>query len=777
MNLNSILKQTIMTDTITEVNEVKIPLTRAEDPDDFEDDLDATGIVDVDHTPTPTYRPRIPDQLTTWDLLNLRFARIWRLVPSSWSVERDPSAALRHVLTLSGFLFLCIFIFSVPSLLYVVSPRAPTPPGTSPDLDEAASMISGKNGAVAADNPICSELGVKVLRDMSGTAVDAMVSTVLCQGILSPFASGLGGGAFILTHEESTGISTFYDARETAPKDVNMARFKDDATKAKFGGLSVAVPGELMGLYRAHQELGRLNWSQVVLPAIKVAEEAKVGKFLAIKLQQMNKTVFSSPSLQAIFTKKVASKHTESQQSAQAAAEIPGRRRDIIMGESLGVSRGVAESLQDSDVVTDANDKDKHGVRPKQTAKEDANATYSIRLLEEGDKLVNAALVETLKNIAEKGPNALYVDHSEALAKEVQEAGGVMTKEDLQNYHVVRRNVLTSPYQGFEIIGAPPPSAGGATIAMALNMITELQFRRVGRNSVSYQMLTETLKWVFGARMGLADPDFVQSAKWQSRNMMSRREAMRRVYRIQEDRTHAPRFYSKKISTSKLEHGTSHVSIVDKDGLAVSVTSTINLPFGAGLVSKSSGVILNDEMDAFTTSLTRTNAFGMYPSAENTVSGGKRPLSSMCPTIVLYKNRVYLVLGGSGGPKAVSGVLQTLVNVIDYGDSLSDAISAPRVHHQLVPNVVSMEGANGTDCKVSHALQRPTAGGKAEEAWPYWKSVCEGLLRAGHRVRGPAVHGAVQAVLRPGAVTLGEEDSSTVFAASDARRIGKAAAY
>lgn len=649
-------------------------------------------------------------------------------------------------------------------------------------------MLSGKNGAVAADHPLCSELGVKVMREMKGNAVDAMVSTVLCQGVLAPFASGLGGGAFILIHQSSSGLSSFYDAREVAPAAAKMKLFHKSATNAKFGGLSIAVPGELRGLYDAHQHWGVLKWGKVVEPVIEIAEKAKVGKFLAVKLQQMNETILASPSLTKVFTKKVLTTKAQSEQNAAASAELPGVRRQIADNDDFYriqiLQRGVVETLNDDSVVTDANDKDKHGVSGKKpNPAENGNATYTIELLEEGDPLVNDALLKTLKSVSRNGADALYQGLATSLAEEIREAGGIVTVEDIRQYRAVMRTPTLSNYRGFEVVGAPLPSAGGVSIAMALNMIREMQFRRKGRNSITYKLLTETLKWVFGARMGLGDPDFVVGAESQVHSMLDRREAHKLYFRTREDRTFGPKHYSNRITTSRLEHGTSHVSILDVNRTAVSVTSTINLPFGSGVMSARSGILLNDQMDSFTTSASRTNAYGMYPSNENRVEGGKRPISSMSPTIVLKNGRVYMVIGGSGGPKAVSGVLQTLLNVVDFGDWIADAISAPRVHHQLVPNEVSLEGANGTSCEQSHALQRPSGGNGAsgKEAWKYWESVCKALQEAGHRTSGPAVHGAVQAIVAPDALLnqwqRRKKEAGLIYAASDARRIGKAAVY
>lgn len=747
---------------------VTIPLTS--NPSPLDEDLDSDGLVQSEQVTSPSHPPNSSPLLA-------RFAKYWRRVPAHWSVERDPSVALNQLITLFGFLALCIFIFSVPSLLTLVSPQAPTPPGSAPDLDEAASTISGRNGAVAADHPTCSELGVKVLRDMGGNAVDAMVATVLCQGVLAPFASGLGGGAFIMVYNATSGFTRFYDAREAAPAAAKMAMYQKNATTAKFGGLAVAVPGELRGVWQAHTDWGSLEWEKVVNEVVEVADNAKVGAFLEIKLRQMNETIMASEGLRKVFTKKILTSKGHKAAEAAASVELPGIRRNV-----LHTARGVVEALNDNNVVGDASDSDKHGVQIS-SDKEDLNASYTHELLKEGDKMVNSALIETLKKIAKKGADALYVDLAGHLSAEIHQAGGIVTEKDLQDYTVNVNYPINSTYHGFQVLGAPLPSAGGLSIAMALNMIRELQFRKLGRNGLSYKMAAETLKWVFGARMGLGDPRFVKDSDRQVIQMLSRREAIKRVYRIQDDRTFGPRHYSDRISTSRLEDGTSHISILDKNGSAVSVTSTLNLPFGAGLMSNSTGILFNDQMDAFTTSATRTNAFGLYPSNENQVEGGKRPISSMSPTILLRNGEVFMVVGGSGGPKAVSGVLQTILNVVDYGDQLGDAISAPRLHHQLVPNEVSLEGANGTTCEQEQMLLRPSGGNGATgtSGWRYWSSVCKALKEAGHKVTGPTVHGAVQAVVAPD-VLLGIRmrnvgERGLIYAASDPRRIGKAAAY
>jgi gamma-glutamyltranspeptidase / glutathione hydrolase len=268
------------------------------------------------------------------------------------------------------------------------------------------------------------------------------------------------------------------------------------------------------------------------------------------------------------------------------------------------------------------------------------------------------------------------------------------------------------------------------------------------------------------------------------RRMLSKQAAMtvRALMESGSVKTHEPRYYAGDgiVRAAQNEHGTSHVSIVDGFNNAVAVTSSINLPFGAGFMSSKTGIIYNNQMDDFATSPDRANAYGLKPAPENAVRPGKRPLSSMSPTILLHNNRPYMVVGGSGGPRIISATLQAIINVLDWGDKLGDAISAPRLHHQLEPNIAHMESVLPKDnCELYRALKRPS-GVSPGGSWSYWPSVCRALKEAGHNVTGPSLDGVVQATLVVTSTrrTDGEKIvSRRVYAASDPRKIGLAAAY
>jgi gamma-glutamyltranspeptidase len=681
--------------------ELAVPLAHASSSTDL-DDLDTSGLVKPADDRAPPFPPapapsgrrrrrnRPNLRPTPRSALVAAFHRAWRVLPASWC-ERDPDVALRSLSLLAAFVALCVFVFALPNLLSVLSPNALTPPCTSPTLDAGTTVIEGDYGAVAADVGECSKLGVKVLHDMGGNAIDAMVATVLCQGVLAPYASGIGGGAFILVHfagnETVREQSTCFDARETAPAGVKPSIFVNNETASRLGGLAVAVPGELRGLQAAHTAFGSLPWADLVNPVADLADEALVGPMLARRLLQTNVTILSSPSLAAVFTR--PSSHAPSTSPVPSPPAEPGVGDTNVTGvtframfgknkdpdprgghEDLGSALHNASYLSSTQAnstssgsaaaAASANNETHLPVLvpllsglpgAKNASIEDVAATA---LLRAGDKLVNPALVSLLRAIAYGGADVFYNELAADVAQEVRQAGGLLSEADLRGYQVVRRSPITSYYHGIMVMGAPPPSAGGVSISMALNILEGLDFRRHGRNGKTYLQLTEAIKYVFAARSKLGDPRFVRTVGRTVQRMLSKQAAMavRSWMESGSGKTFDPVHYAEDgvVRAAQEEHGTSHVSIVDANNNAVSVTSSINLPFGAGFMSTKTGIVFNNQMDDFATSPDRANAYGLKPAPENSIRPGKRPLSSMSPTILLHNNRPYLVVGGSGGP-------------------------------------------------------------------------------------------------------------------------------
>lgn len=805
-------------------DEIQVPLASAAQHDENDSDLDASGVIAADVKRSASARPSSPRRSTLRSL----FYALWRRLPSSWSGERDPSAALEQLAVLASFIALFVFVFALPGILQKISPDAPTPPGTAPQLDAGASLIYGEHGAVASENGECSKLGVRVMRDMKGNAIDAMVSTLLCQGVVAPFASGLGGGALILVHFRGNATkaseTTFLDAREVAPSMTLKKTSVLGEAATEQGGDVVAVPGELLGIEQAHRTYGRLPWKDVVEPVVEIARQATVSPMLARRIAEANETILRSPSLSQVFTRREGSGSPRgadpsisppttdgasgsgpasesgpadvdnSKDDALAAAELPSRSlsnvRTLSFGKESPQSLPVPPTLQ----------------LGRQMVSLKQNATKVV-LLREGDKLLNPVLVDTLSGIAENGSSHLYGKLGAGMAQEVQGAGGTLSHADLKSYRVVRRSALESYYHGLKVLGAPPPSSGGASIAMALNILEGLEFRRHGRNAPTYLQLVETLKYVFAAKTPLGDPGFAKSTRSALRKMLSKRLAMSIRARIEygSRSTQSPGQYSSNELTQigNRDGGTTHVSIVDEDGNAVSASSSINSAFGAGFMSPSTGVVYNDNMRGFAVEVGRRS--GEFDAAsvqhKNTAEPGKRPVTPMSPTIVLHNGQPFLVAGASGGPHAVSAVLQTILNVVDWGDMLGDAISAPRLHHQLVPNTLYMESIVLDTCELFRPLERPS-GPAAGGSWSYWPSVCRAMKEAKHNVTGPDLDGAVHAAMLLNArvsgkagtgndppsrgstdgLTSSEPAAGTrvvrrVYASSDPRRIGLASAY
>ncbi|GIW44605.1 MAG: gamma-glutamyltranspeptidase [Candidatus Binatia bacterium] len=325
----------------------------------------------------------------------------------------------------------------------------------------------------------------------------------------------------------------------------------------------------------------------------------------------------------------------------------------------------------------------------------------------EGDLLQLPELAQTLAAIAQHGPDAFYRG---AIAREivraVREAGGVMSLEDLANYRPKWRDPIAGDYRDFRILTMPPPSSGGGVILAALGILRSDDLPSMGQNSSGYlHLLAETMKHVFADRARYyGDPDFVTVpvARLLDPDLTA---SLRR--RILATRTLPPEQYGSHLEPSaspREDQGTAHLSVMDASGNAVACTTTINTAFGAMLVAGSTGVLLNNQMDDFALAPGTANAYGLIGGAANAVAPGKRPLSSMSPTIVLQGNRAVASLGGSGGPMIISGTLQVLLNLLAFGYDAERSVAAPRIHHQWEPAVLLVEPQ--IDPEVRRVLQQ-----------------------------------------------------------------------
>jgi gamma-glutamyltranspeptidase/glutathione hydrolase len=310
--------------------------------------------------------------------------------------------------------------------------------------------------------------------------------------------------------------------------------------------------------------------------------------------------------------------------------------------------------------------------------------------LRESDKLIQTDLAATLSAIAEQGPRAFYQGPvAERLVKAVRDAGGIMTLDDLKSYQAVIRAPVRGSYRGYDIVSMPQPSSGGVVLLETLNILEGFPMGEMKQGSApSLHVMIEAMKRAYADRARyLGDPAFVNAPV---ATLIAKDYAARQRASIDLERA-TP--WTDALSATPPREGsnTTHFSVVDGRGNAVSNTYTLNFSYGVGLVADGTGVLLNNELDDFTAAPGASNAYGLVGFEANLPGPGKRPLSSMSPTIVLKGGKPVLVTGSPGGSRIISTVLQVIVNVLDYGMDVAAAVAAPRLHHQWLPDEVRIE--------------------------------------------------------------------------------------
>jgi gamma-glutamyltranspeptidase/glutathione hydrolase len=493
----------------------------------------------------------------------------------------------------------------------------------------------GKLGMVVSPQADASAAGLAML-EAGGNAVDAAVATAFALSVSDAHHSGIGGGGFILIRL-ADGTAVAIDARETAPGAASADMYLQPGLPehpSRVGALAVATPGLLKGLDLALGEFGTQSLSEVLAPAIRIAEQGfaigpRHASLLRLWHQQGGPRLFPGT----------------------AAIQLPPDGAPI----------------------------------------------------EPGWRLVQTDLGRTLRLIAAEGPDVFYRGSlARAIAEAVRDRGGILTEEDLEAYQVKRREPIRGSYRGYEILSFPPPSSGGIALVEIANILEpfDLAARGAG-SSASLHVIAEAMKLAFADRAAyLGDADFVDVPVVE---LISKRYADRLRARINPAWwRRAPWSWGKGEVAIRVEGpgeparggGTMHLSVTDGQGNAVAITQTINLLFGSGITVPGTGIVLNNEMDDFSIRPGQPNAFGLVDTrGSNAIARGKRPLSSMAPTIVAKDGRPFMVTGSPGGPRIITTTLLTILNVVDYGMDVQEAVSAPRFHHQWMPDRLVVEAA------------------------------------------------------------------------------------
>ncbi|MEQ5724987.1 gamma-glutamyltransferase [Providencia rettgeri] len=307
-----------------------------------------------------------------------------------------------------------------------------------------------------------------------------------------------------------------------------------------------------------------------------------------------------------------------------------------------------------------------------------------------GDLLVQTDLANTLEKIAQNGPSAFYEGEIPKIVEEASKKnGGILTAKDFADFTITDTAPVSCTYRGYQFISAPPPSSGGVTICQTLNILEGYDLKEMGFNSADYiHTLTEAMRYAYMDRNTfLGDPEFVDNP---TEKLLSKAYAEELRKEIKPNQATPSTQVQPGIGPHEKPE-TTHYSVVDEKGNAVSTTYTINGRFGSVVIPPGTGFFLNDEMDDFTTKVGEKNLYGLVQGERNAIAPGKRPLSSMSPTIVTKNGKVFLVLGSPGGSRIISITLQTALNIIDHGMPPQEAVNAPRIHHQWLPDEVYYE--------------------------------------------------------------------------------------
>ncbi|MBX5221322.1 gamma-glutamyltransferase [Rhizobium sp. NLR8a] len=306
-----------------------------------------------------------------------------------------------------------------------------------------------------------------------------------------------------------------------------------------------------------------------------------------------------------------------------------------------------------------------------------------------GEKLAQPDLAAVLAAISEKGPDAFYkAAPAEAIVKASQAKGGILAKEDFEQYTVRELKPIECNYRGYDIISSPPPSSGGVIICEILNVLEGYPLSYLGYASAeTVHVMVEAMRYAYVDRnAALGDPDFVENPV---EKMLDKSYAKEIAAKI--DPYRAGTSANLKPLGGKESNETTHYSIIDDEGNAVAVTYTLNGSFGAAVVAPGTGVLLNNEMDDFTSKPGVPNLYGLVQGEANAIAPKKTPLSSMSPTIVTRDGKPFMVIGSPGGSRIITITLEAILNVIDFGMDISQAVNAPRVHHQWQPDKVYFE--------------------------------------------------------------------------------------
>ncbi|MEG4805477.1 gamma-glutamyltransferase [Microcoleus sp. ARI1-B5] len=499
--------------------------------------------------------------------------------------------------------------------------------GCQQQLQPNLQQQRSKQAMAVSAHPLASAAGLSVLQQ-GGNAVDAAAATALAISVVEPFSAGIGGGGFLLLRRAETGTVQALDFRERSPKRATRDMYLD-----KQG---------------------------------KVRERASRDGHLAAGIPG---------TVAGLYT--VQREYGKLPWAAVVAPAIALAQKGFPVS-----SRFTKATLQHKDAIN------------KNRAARDIFTRGDV-LYKPGELLVQRDLARTLRQIAQN-PQSFYTgDIARAIAADMAKNGGIITLEDLKNYTPIWRNPICGKFRTYEICAMSPPSSGGVHLLQILNILGETDLKKLGRQSSdALHLLAESMRIAYADRAEyLGDPDFVSVPV---KALTSRNYGKFRRSQIQMSKA-KPSREVKAVDAQTLSRfvyespETTHLTVVDSERNVVSLTFTVNGRFGAGVVAAGTGILLNNEMDDFAAAPGVPNLSGLVGGKANAIAPGKTPLSSMTPIIVTQNGKFRLAAGAPGGSTIITTVLQIVLNVLVYDMNVGEAVSAPRIHHQWLPDRLMVE--------------------------------------------------------------------------------------
>ena len=487
--------------------------------------------------------------------------------------------------------------------------------------------VRARHGVVASTNEVASQVGVDIMK-RGGNAVDAAIAVAFALAVTHPAAGNLGGGGFMMIRLKD-GRSTAIDYREMAPAAATRNIYLD-----KNGNVISGEGGSIEG-YRAAGVPGTVRGMELAL------KKYGSGKLTWTQLIE------------------------------------PARR---LAANGFTVTNSLARGLRSS--------------RDYLSKYPETKRIYlnNGKFYNEGDTFVQPDLAATFVRLQQRGPNEFYEGQTaQLIVDDLKQHQGLITMEDMRGYVAKEREPLRGNYRGYEIISMPPPSSGGAVLIEMLNILEGYDFTKIDwASSERYHLTTEAMRRAFADRAEyMGDTDFV---KVPIAGLIDKKYAAQLRSTINPERASN----SEQVKAGKPlgfeSDETTHFTVVDAEGNAVANTYTLNNSYGSAVVAKGTGVIMNDEMDDFAAKPGVPNLYGLIQGERNSVAPHKRPLSAMTPTFVLRKDgSFWFTVGSPGGPTIINTVLDVITNVIDYNMNIQQAIDAPRIHHQWLPDELVYE--------------------------------------------------------------------------------------